>query len=117
MRAGSVPPRVRAHHWDHSSGSISGSDNCDLALSRPLMFVFLLICGLFVSWEVLIAATAIGQLSKPFTSDKDGPGPDLRTVFRSGGMPSTHSAVSKMISHSLTVCFLQFFTILFAQRA
>jgi hypothetical protein len=76
-----------------------------------------MICGLFVSWKVLIAATAIRQLSRPFTSGKDGPGLDLRTVFWSGGMPSTHSVVSKMISHSLTVCFLQFFTILFAQRA
>jgi hypothetical protein len=72
---------------------------------------------MFVSWKVLIAATAIRQLSRPFTSGKDGPGLDLRTVFWSGGMPSTHSVVSKMISHSLTVCFLQFFTILFAQRA
>ena len=51
------------------------------------------------SLKVLIAATvasAIGQLSKPFTSGKNGgagAGLDLRTVFRSGGMPSTHSAV------------------------
>jgi hypothetical protein len=82
----------------------------------PLLFFFsLLIRGLLVCWKVLIAATAasaIGQLSKPFTSGKDGPGLDLRTVFRSGGMPSTHSAVSKMIIHSLTVCFLQFFALL-----
>jgi hypothetical protein len=72
-------------------------------------FSFLLIRGLFVSWKVLIAATAasaIGQLSKPFTSGKDRPDLDLRTVFWSGGMPSTHSAVSKMIIHSLTVCYL-----------
>ncbi|KAL6876346.1 hypothetical protein ACP4OV_012918 [Aristida adscensionis] len=47
--------------------------------------------------KVLIAATvasAIGQLSKPFTSGKNGGGGglSLRTAFRSGGMPSTHSA-------------------------
>ncbi|RLM55477.1 hypothetical protein C2845_PM10G13490 [Panicum miliaceum] len=49
--------------------------------------------------KVLIAATvasAIGQLSKPFTSGKKwgagGAGFDAKTAFRSGGMPSTHSA-------------------------
>jgi acid phosphatase family membrane protein YuiD len=65
------------------------------------------------SLKVLIAATvasAIGQLSKPFTSGKNGgagAGLDLRTVFRSGGMPSTHSAVktSDYPHHSLTKTF------------
>uniref|UniRef100_A0A0E0E2I4 Uncharacterized protein n=1 Tax=Oryza meridionalis TaxID=40149 RepID=A0A0E0E2I4_9ORYZ len=47
--------------------------------------------------KVLIAATAasaVGQLCKPFTSSgKDGAaGVDLRAAVRSGGMPSTHSA-------------------------
>jgi hypothetical protein len=52
--------------------------------------------------KVLIAATvasAIGQLSKPFTSGKKwgagGAGFDAKTAFRSGGMPSTHSAVRR----------------------
>lgn len=55
-----------------------------------------------VPWKVLIAATvasAIGQLSKPFTSGRNGAagtGLNLKTVFRSGGMPSTHSAVSPL---------------------
>ena len=51
-------------------------------------------------WKVLIAAmaaSAIGQLSKPFTSGTKwgagGAGFDAKTAFRSGGMPSTHSAV------------------------
>ncbi|PWZ17796.1 putative membrane protein YuiD [Zea mays] len=57
--------------------------------------------------KVLIAATvasAIGQLSKPFTSVKNGgvgAGLDLRTVFRSGGMPSTHSASVVAVATSL----------------
>ncbi|GJN40467.1 hypothetical protein PR202_gb29682 [Eleusine coracana subsp. coracana] len=54
--------------------------------------------------KVLIAATAasaIGQLSKPFTSGKDGAGLDLRTIFRSGGMPSTHSAAVVAVATSL----------------
>ncbi|GJM98284.1 hypothetical protein PR202_ga15277 [Eleusine coracana subsp. coracana] len=54
--------------------------------------------------KVLIAATAasaIGQLSKPFTSGKDGAGLDIRTVFRSGGMPSTHSAAVVAVATSL----------------
>ena len=65
------------------------------------------------SLKVLIAATvasAIGQLSKPFTSGKNGgagAGLDLRTVFRSEGMPSTHSAVktSDNPPQSLTISF------------
>lgn len=57
--------------------------------------------------KVLIAATvasAIGQLFKPFTSSKNGgagAGVDLRTVFRSGGMPSTHSASVVAVATSL----------------
>ncbi|RCV21827.1 hypothetical protein SEVIR_4G137200v4 [Setaria viridis] len=57
--------------------------------------------------KVLIAATmasAIGQLSKPFTSGKNGgtgSGLDLKTVFRSGGMPSTHSASVVAVATSL----------------
>ncbi|XP_062228960.1 uncharacterized protein LOC133926840 isoform X1 [Phragmites australis] len=53
--------------------------------------------------KVLIAATAataIGQLSKPFTSGS-GRLLDLRTVFRSGGMPSTHSAGVVAVATSL----------------
>ncbi|WVZ79991.1 hypothetical protein U9M48_027509 [Paspalum notatum var. saurae] len=59
--------------------------------------------------KVLIAATvagAIGQLSKPFTSAKNGgagagAGLNLRTVFRSGGMPSSHSASVVAVATSL----------------
>ncbi|KAJ1259208.1 hypothetical protein BS78_10G136900 [Paspalum vaginatum] len=57
--------------------------------------------------KVLIAATlasAVGQLSKPFTSAKNGgagAGLNLRTVFRSGGMPSTHSASVVAVATSL----------------
>ncbi|KAF8760485.1 hypothetical protein HU200_010107 [Digitaria exilis] len=57
--------------------------------------------------KVLIAATvasAIGQLSKPFTSGRNGgagAGLDLKTVFRSGGMPSTHSASVVAVATSL----------------
>ncbi|XP_062179019.1 uncharacterized protein LOC133883665 [Phragmites australis] len=55
--------------------------------------------------EVLIAATvasAIGQLSKPFTSAKNGGVRlDLRTAFRSGGMPSTHTASVVAVATSL----------------
>ncbi|CAL5048079.1 unnamed protein product [Urochloa decumbens] len=57
--------------------------------------------------KVLIAATvasAIGQLSKPFTSARNGAagaGLDLKTVFRSGGMPSTHSASVVAVATSL----------------
>ncbi|KAL6602788.1 hypothetical protein ACP70R_043149 [Stipagrostis hirtigluma subsp. patula] len=54
--------------------------------------------------KVLIAATvasAIGQLSKPFTSGKNGGGLNLRTAFRSGGMPSTHSAGVVAVATSL----------------
>ncbi|CAN6169822.1 unnamed protein product [Urochloa humidicola] len=57
--------------------------------------------------KVLIAATvasAIGQLSKPFTSGRNGgagAGLDLKTVFRSGGMPSTHSASVVAVTTSL----------------
>ncbi|TVU08725.1 hypothetical protein EJB05_42137, partial [Eragrostis curvula] len=57
--------------------------------------------------KVLIAATAasaIGQLSKPFTSGKNGAcgiGLDLKTIFRSGGMPSTHSAGVVAVATSL----------------
>jgi len=49
--------------------------------------------------KVLIAglmAGAIGQLAKPFSSGTKwgagGAGFDAKTAFRSGGMPSTHSA-------------------------
>ncbi|XP_058101053.1 uncharacterized protein LOC131245541 [Magnolia sinica] len=45
--------------------------------------------------KVLVAATvasAIGQLSKPFTSALYGNGVDFKAAVRSGGMPSTHSA-------------------------
>ncbi|KAJ3692133.1 hypothetical protein LUZ60_012483 [Juncus effusus] len=45
--------------------------------------------------KVLVAATvatAIGQISKPFTSAINGKRFDLRNAIRSGGMPSTHSA-------------------------
>ncbi|OEL25345.1 hypothetical protein BAE44_0013635 [Dichanthelium oligosanthes] len=57
--------------------------------------------------KVLIAATvasAIGQLSKPFTSGKNGAagaGLELKTVFLSGGMPSTHSASVVAVATSL----------------
>lgn len=57
--------------------------------------------------KVLIAATvasAIGQLSKPFTSAKNGGAGaalSLRSVFRSGGMPSTHSASVVAVATSL----------------
>lgn len=40
-------------------------------------------------------STVIGQLSKPFTSALYGNGVNLRAVFQSGGMPSTHSAVRR----------------------
>jgi hypothetical protein len=47
--------------------------------------------------KVLIAATAaslIGQLAKPFTSGGDvGKIDIIKVAARSGGMPSTHSAV------------------------
>eukprot|EP00262_Sarcandra_glabra_P009553 TRINITY_DN23982_c0_g1_i1.p1 TRINITY_DN23982_c0_g1~~TRINITY_DN23982_c0_g1_i1.p1 ORF type:complete len:258 (-),score=42.86 TRINITY_DN23982_c0_g1_i1:133-906(-) len=45
--------------------------------------------------KVLVAATAasaIGQLSKPFTSSLSGDAFDFKALIRSGGMPSTHSA-------------------------
>uniref|UniRef100_A0A0E0LC83 Uncharacterized protein n=1 Tax=Oryza punctata TaxID=4537 RepID=A0A0E0LC83_ORYPU len=55
--------------------------------------------------KVLIAATAasaVGQLCKPFTSSgKDGAGVDLRAAVRSGGMPSTHSAAVVAVATSL----------------
>ncbi|KAF0932023.1 hypothetical protein E2562_007830 [Oryza meyeriana var. granulata] len=55
--------------------------------------------------KVLIAATAasaVGQLSKPFTSGKDGGGGvDVRAAVRSGGMPSTHSAAVVAVATSL----------------
>ncbi|KAL5200089.1 hypothetical protein ABZP36_021292 [Zizania latifolia] len=54
--------------------------------------------------KVLIAATvasAVGQLSKPFTSAKNGGGVDLRAAVRSGGMPSTHSAAVVAVASSL----------------
>lgn len=55
--------------------------------------------------KVLIAATvasAIGQLSKPFTSGRDGGGLDIiKTAVRSGGMPSTHSAAVVAVTTSL----------------
>ena len=47
-------------------------------------------------FQVLISsvvACSIGQLSKPFTSALRGNGFDLGAVVRSGGMPSSHSAV------------------------
>uniref|UniRef100_A0A0D9WQV6 Uncharacterized protein n=1 Tax=Leersia perrieri TaxID=77586 RepID=A0A0D9WQV6_9ORYZ len=52
--------------------------------------------------KVLIAATAasaLGQLAKPFTSS--GAGVDLRAAVRSGGMPSTHSAAVVAVATSL----------------
>ncbi|KAJ8639866.1 hypothetical protein MRB53_016560 [Persea americana] len=45
--------------------------------------------------KALVAAavsSAIGQFSKPFTSALCGTGVDFKATFRSGGMPSTHSA-------------------------
>ncbi|KAG8075613.1 hypothetical protein GUJ93_ZPchr0006g41075 [Zizania palustris] len=54
--------------------------------------------------KVLIAATvasAVGQLSKPFTSAMNGGGVDLRAAVRSGGMPSTHSAAVVAVASSL----------------
>ncbi|KAL0924004.1 hypothetical protein M5K25_004802 [Dendrobium thyrsiflorum] len=45
--------------------------------------------------KVLIASAlslAIGQISKPFASAINGNGIDFKAAFRSGGMPSTHSA-------------------------
>lgn len=51
---------------------------------------------LFSSLQALVAAavsSAIGQFSKPFTSALCGTGVDFKATFRSGGMPSTHSAV------------------------
>uniref|UniRef100_A0A0E0HRX0 Uncharacterized protein n=1 Tax=Oryza nivara TaxID=4536 RepID=A0A0E0HRX0_ORYNI len=57
--------------------------------------------------KVLIAATAasaVGQLCKPFTSSgKDGAAGafDLRAAVRSGGMPSTHSAAVVAVATSL----------------
>ena len=64
--------------------------------------------------KVLIAATVasvIGQLSKPFTSGGDGGKIDIvRVAARSGGMPSTHSAVRlsslAFASFSLSRCCL-----------
>jgi hypothetical protein len=70
----------------------SASNNGDLAPSRPLLFFFLIdmwsICFLegFDCGDRHRAALQAVHL---------GPGLDLKTVFRSGGMPS------KMISHSL----------------
>jgi len=52
-----------------------------------------------------MAASAIGQLSKPFTSGTKwgagGAGFDAKTAFRSGGMPSTHSASVVAVATSL----------------
>ncbi|KAK1276003.1 hypothetical protein QJS04_geneDACA011048 [Acorus gramineus] len=54
--------------------------------------------------KVLIATTlssAIGQLSKPFTSGLSGNAVDFKAAFRSGGMPSTHSAAVVAAATSL----------------
>lgn len=56
--------------------------------------------------KVLIAAgvsTAIGQLSKPFTSPEgDAKHFDFRVAFRSGGFPSSHSAAVVATATSLS---------------
>ncbi|CAM0910399.1 unnamed protein product [Alopecurus aequalis] len=57
--------------------------------------------------KVLIAATVasvIGQLSKPFTSGRDGGKIDIiKVAAQSGGMPSTHSAAVVAVTTSLAL--------------
>ncbi|KAL5997606.1 hypothetical protein ACLOJK_008536 [Asimina triloba] len=47
------------------------------------------------------AASAIGQLSKPFTSVLHGKGIDFRAAIGAGGMPSTHSASVAAVATTL----------------
>lgn len=51
-----------------------------------------------------VSAT-IGELSKPFTSAIRGNGFNLKSVIRSGGMPSTHSAVRFSFSFDFLLIF------------
>lgn len=56
----------------------------------------------------MVAATiaaAVGQLSKPLTRAINGDGIDLKAAIRSGGMPSTHSAVRGALDSAFVFSF------------
>jgi len=64
-----------------------------------------------VGVKVLVSATAavlVGQLSKPLASALLGKGFNWRLALKSGGMPSTHSAVSALSYFLMTEnCFTE----------